>query len=120
MSRIARNSLLTLSWLVISGPIQADAQQESSTYDDIWGMAAWYQNDDNPTIQNLLFTGRFQYEYATVRDEGASHDEWNVRRMRLGVSSWLFHSLTLHVEAEFHFGPRLRNSRHDCRIAPLN
>jgi phosphate-selective porin OprO/OprP len=101
VSRIAWKSLFMVLWLVISAGDLAGARQESSTYDDIWGMATWYQNDDNPTIQNFLFTGRFQYEYATVEDEGASHDEWNVRRMRLGVVSGLLHALTLHVEAEF-------------------
>ena len=52
-------------------------------------------------IQSVLFGGRFQYEYATVNDADLRHDEWNVRRMRLGVRSELFQEFTLHAEAEF-------------------
>ena len=88
-----------LAGLVTPDPLAAQA--ESSTYDDIWRLAEWYDNDEHPVIQSVLFSGRFQYEYATVNDADLRHDEWNVRRMRLGVRSELFHQFTLHAEAEF-------------------
>ena len=77
---------------------QAIAQ---SGWDDIWRFAEWYDNAENPRVQSVRFSGRFQYEFAAVGADQASHDEWNVRRMRLGVKSEMFDELTVHVEAEF-------------------
>ena len=84
--------------LVLTAPEQATAQ---STYDDIWKFAEWYRNDESETVQSVLFSGRFQYEFAAVDADQGTHDERNVRRMRLGVRSELFHQLTVHVEAGF-------------------
>ena len=84
--------------LVLTAPEQATAQ---STYDDIWKFAEWYRNDQNETVQSVLFSGRFQYEFAAVDADQRTHDERNVRRMRLGVRSELFHQFTVHVEAGF-------------------
>ena len=82
-------------------PFGSRAAGQASTFDDIWRFAQWYSNEENRTVQSVLFTGRFQYEHARVRDDGLEHDEWNVRRMRLGFRSQLFKQLTLHTEAEF-------------------
>ena len=84
--------------LVLTAPEQATAQ---STYDDIWKFAEWYSNDENEAIQSVLFSGRFQYEFAAVDADQGTHDEWNIRRMRLGVRTEWFHQLTVHVEAGF-------------------
>ena len=81
--------------------ISAAPAQSSETYDDIWQFANWYDNDANPNIQSVQFSGRFQYEYATVDGDQGSHSEWNVRRMRLGVKTELFGQITLHFEGEF-------------------
>ena len=89
--------IVTMS-LALTGAEQAAAQ---STYDDIWKLAEWYRNDRNETVQSVLFSGRFQYEYVAVDADQATHREWNVRRMRLGVKSELFRRFTVHVEAGF-------------------
>jgi len=91
--------LLSLAVLATTGSMPAQSQE--SRYDDIWRFAQWYDNGDAPIVQTVLFSGRFQYEYASVEDGGDSHDEWNVRRMRLGVRTGLFQQLTVHLEAEF-------------------
>ena len=83
---------------MLTAPEQGTAQ---STYDDIWKFAEWYRNDQNETVQSVLFSGRLQYEFAAVDADQGTHDEWNVRRMRLGVKSELFHRFTVHVEAGF-------------------
>jgi phosphate-selective porin OprO/OprP len=85
----------------LAAPVQSPAGEQPSTYDDIWKFSQWYENEDNPVVQSLLFSGRFQHEYAAVSDDGASHSEWNVRRLRLGVKTRLFDQFTLHTEAEF-------------------
>lgn len=82
-------------------PAQAPAgEKKPSVYDKIWKFAEWYNNEENPVVQNVLFSGRFQYEYATLEAGQRSHSEWNVRRLRLGAKSKLFRSLTLHGEVE--------------------
>jgi phosphate-selective porin OprO/OprP len=71
-----------------------------STYDRIWRFAQWYQDDSNPVVQRVLFSGRYQHEFAALdADEGAL-DEWNVRRMRLGPRITLFRRVTAHAEVE--------------------
>ena len=84
--------------LVLTAPERATSQ---STYDDIWKFAEWHLNDLNETVQSVLFSGRFQYEFSAVDADQGTHEEWNVRRMRLGVRSELFRQLTVHVEADF-------------------
>ncbi|MBF8304942.1 MAG: hypothetical protein HW398_130, partial [Acidobacteria bacterium] len=82
-------------------PAQAPAgEKKPSVYDRIWKFAEWYNNEENPVVQNVLFSGRFQYEYATLEAGQLSHHEWNVRRLRLGAKSKLFRSFTLHGEVE--------------------
>ena len=75
-------------------------EKRQSVYDKIWKFAEWYNNEENPVVQNLLFSGRFQYEYATLDADQGSNSEWNVRRLRLGAKSKLFRSFTLHAEVE--------------------
>ena len=105
-SRFASAVAATLIWSSICwGQTQAPAQAPAgatvqSTYQKIWKFAEWYNNEQNPVVQNLLFTGRFQYEYAALDADEGSHDEWNVRRLRLGARSKLFRAFTLHGEVE--------------------
>lgn len=74
---------------------------QGSSYDKAWKFAEWYKNDRNPTIQSVLFIGRFQYEFADVDSDQGNNREWNVRRLRLGAKSTLFKTITVHGEAEF-------------------
>jgi phosphate-selective porin OprO and OprP len=78
----------------------AGGDQQESTYDRIWKFAEWYRNESNPTIQRILFSGRFQYEFAALEAGDSSHHEWNVRRMRLGPRVTIFRRWTLHAEIE--------------------
>jgi len=95
------NLLLALLLVGLVPPNVLSAQAQSSTYDNLWQLAEWYDNDVNPVLQRVLSSGRFQYEYATVNDTDVTHDEWNVRRMRLGWRLELLRQFTLHTEAEF-------------------
>jgi phosphate-selective porin OprO/OprP len=86
---------------MLAGLSASAAQLSSETYDDVWKFAEWYENDESGFVRSVRFSGRFQYEFAAVDADEGSHEEWNVRRMRLGVKSALFGHLTVHVEAEF-------------------
>ncbi len=84
--------------LVLTAPGETQAQ---ATYDDLWKFAEWYRNDQNETVQSVLFSGRFQYEFASVDADQGTHNQWNVRRTRLGVKMALFNRLTVHIEGGF-------------------
>ncbi len=81
-------------------PVDAPAGKPSSLYDQIWGYAMLYENQENDVIQSLAFTGRFQFDYARVDADQGNLDEWNIRRFRLGGKAEFFRQLTLHVEAD--------------------
>ena len=74
--------------------------KEPSTYDKIWKFAEWYSDESNPIVQKVLFSGRYQHEFAAIDSEAGNLDEWNVRRMRLGPRITLFRTVTLHSEVE--------------------
>jgi len=94
-----------LLWAGVSWGQAPDGEKqppkEPSDYDRIWKFAEWHKNEENPVVQNVLFSGRFQYEYGNVDADQGSHHEWNIRRLRLGAKSKLFREYTLHVEADF-------------------
>jgi phosphate-selective porin OprO and OprP len=76
------------------------AKTEPSVFDQVWSYADLYKNDDNPVLQRLQFTGRFQLDYAIVDADQGNRDEWNIRRFRLGAKAKLFRDFTVHGEAE--------------------
>jgi phosphate-selective porin OprO/OprP len=84
-------------------PAQASGgpKPEGSTYDRIWAnFTQLYKNDANPVVQQVLFSGRYQHEFAAIDADQGDLDEWNVRRMRLGPRITLFRTFTLHAEVE--------------------
>jgi phosphate-selective porin OprO and OprP len=69
-----------------------------SIYDQIWKHAELYKNPDNPVIQSIAFTGRYQLDYAIL-----DHDDFeqlNTRRWRMGPRVRFFENFTLHAEVE--------------------
>ena len=86
----------------------AAAKKEPSAYDKIWGkFTEWYADDTNPVVQRVLLSGRFHYDFATIDSDQGDHDEWNVRRLRIGPRITLFRKFTFHAELE------LDPQRHD-------
>ena len=79
---------------------QPASDKQTSIYDRIWKFAEWYKSDSNPVVQSVLFSGRFQYEFAAIDADEGDLDEWNVRRLRLGPRVVLFRRWTLHGEVE--------------------
>ena len=81
---------------------QASAGTDTrSIYDKIWQeLTTLYDNPSNPVVQRVLFTGRFQHDFAAIGADQGDHDEWNTRRFRVGPRVTLFRTFTLHVEAE--------------------
>ena len=80
---------------------QARDGVEESTYDKTWRrLTELYVDDSNPVVQKVLFSGRYQHEFAAIDAAEGDHREWNVRRMRLGSRVTLFRTFTLHGEVE--------------------
>ena len=82
-----------------------------SAYDKIWQFANWYENDSNPIVQQVLFSGRYQHEYNALGADQGNNGEWNVRRMRFGPKVTLFRNWLVHGEIEVnpqetHLSPR--------------
>ncbi len=83
-----------------AGQAASPAEREPSIYDKVWRLANWYENDDNPVVQRVQFSGRLQLDYAVADADQGSVDEFNVRRLRLGTRTALFGAFTLHGEVE--------------------
>src|SRR6187401_698441 len=79
---------------------QAPATPPPSIYDRIWRFAEWYRNVKARVVQRVQFTGRYQHDYALVDSDQGDHDEWNIRRFRLGGRVTMFRTFLLHVEVE--------------------
>jgi phosphate-selective porin OprO/OprP len=77
------------------------APDTRSIYDKIWQqLTTIYDDSSNPVVQRILFTGRFQHDFAAIGADQGDHDEWNTRRLRVGPRLTLFRTYTLHIEAE--------------------
>jgi phosphate-selective porin OprO/OprP len=84
-----------------AAPQAPAADDTRSVYDKIWQqLTTVYDDSSNPVVQRVLFTGRFQHDFAAIGADQGDHDEWNTRRLRVGPRVTLFRTLTLHVEAE--------------------
>jgi phosphate-selective porin OprO/OprP len=82
------------------GAGQSEEKKGQSTYDKIWKFTKWYENNSNPVIQRVLFSGRYQHEFAAIDADEGDLDEWNVRRMRLGPRVTFLRTFTFHGEVE--------------------
>jgi phosphate-selective porin OprO/OprP len=85
---------------VLSVSTALPQEKKPSIYDSIWKYTRWYDNEDNPVIQSLALSGRFQVDYANVDADQGNHDEWNIRRFRFGARARFFQKLTVHGEVE--------------------
>ena len=90
----------SLSRATLSAQSSAEGRKPPSVYDRIWKFANLYENDSNRVMQKVVFTGRYQHDYAALDADQGRLDEWNVRRVRLGSKWTLFRTLTLHGEVE--------------------
>jgi phosphate-selective porin OprO/OprP len=98
--RLSACLLSAIALASISAAEPGALEPAPSIYDKIWRYAEWYNDKDNPLIQSFRFTGRFQLDYALVEADQGNHDEWNIRRFRLGGDAKLFREFTLHSEVD--------------------
>jgi phosphate-selective porin OprO/OprP len=100
-TRGGREGLRLPSAAHLTSPSQAPAAQaDPSIYDRIWRFAEWYRNDKARVVQRIQFSGRYQHDFALVDSDQGDHDEWNVRRFRMGGRVTLFRTFMLHGEVD--------------------
>lgn len=74
---------------------------EESIYEKIWNLAKLYKNDNNPIIEEIDFTGRFQLDYFNVDSSRGNNDFTEIRRFRFGLDTfWLDRHLELKAELD--------------------
>jgi phosphate-selective porin OprO/OprP len=93
--------LIVLAILPSAAAAQGAEQKQPSTYDKIWGtFTNWYDNKENPVVQRILFSGRFQHDLVIVDADQGEHKESNIRRVRFGPRITLFRDYLVHAEVE--------------------
>jgi len=87
---------------------QGNDRKGPSTYDKIWArFTNWYDDKENPVVQRVLFTGRFQYDLASQEAEQGDWNESNIRRVRFGTRATMFRDFLVHTEVAVN--PQERN-----------
>jgi phosphate-selective porin OprO/OprP len=72
---------------------------DGSVFDRVWQHAEIHQDPGNAVLQSLVFTGRYQLDYAVI-DRG-DYTRFNTRRWRMGGKADLFRQFAVHAEMEF-------------------
>ncbi|MEO7133136.1 MAG: hypothetical protein ABI024_02850, partial [Vicinamibacterales bacterium] len=105
MKRLVVAAILALASLPAAASAQSAAQKpaekQPSSYDKIWGkFTNWYDDKENPVVQRVVFTGRFQHDFAIVESDQGDHRESNIRRVRFGPRITMFRDFLVHTEVE--------------------
>lgn len=67
---------------------------------DLFDLATFYSNKENPVIQKFAMTGRLQADAAFFYGEGNEFEELTWRRFRNGFKATVFNDFTVHAEAD--------------------
>ena len=80
----------------------AHAQTGTEKFDELWSRARLYSGGSDAAVQSIVFTGRFQYDYAYVDSGSEEYSDSDTRRWRMGFKVSFAHDLVFHAEAEYH------------------
>lgn len=84
-------------------PDTAPVEQESSlesTLEKIWNLPMLYNNPDNPVLQKLAITGRYQGQYYWLDSDKGDADDWENRRWWIGADMTIFKKLRIKGDIE--------------------
>ncbi len=112
MKRLVVAAALALASLPSAAVAQSGdpkpAPTPPSAYDRLWAkFTNWYDDKENPVVQRVVFTGRFQHDLAIVNADQGDHRESNIRRLRFGPRITMFRHYLVHAEIEVN--PQERN-----------
>lgn len=77
---------------------KSENEESKTLAERLENLGRLYKNDDNPFIQEWWFLGRYHGQYYSADEDGASQDDWENRRFRIGSQARLFEKLTLHAQ----------------------
>jgi phosphate-selective porin OprO/OprP len=93
--------LIALALLPSLAQAQTAEKKEPSTYDKVWAkFTNWYDDKENPVVQRVVFSGRFQHDLAMVEADQGDWRESNIRRVRFGPRITMFRDYLVHAEVE--------------------
>lgn len=72
--------------------------KDQSVYQRIWESSHLYENDTNQVIQVLSLIGRYHGQYYSVNADQGSANDWENRRLFIGMEAVLFHDFTVHLQ----------------------
>jgi len=72
--------------------------REKGLYERIWEATRIYENEDNRVIQAFSIIGRYHGQYWSVKADQGHADDWENRRMFVGVEARLFHDVTAQAQ----------------------
>ena len=72
--------------------------REKGLYERIWEATRIYENEDNKVIQAFSIIGRYHGQYWSVKADQGQADDWENRRMFIGVEARLFHVVTAQAQ----------------------
>jgi len=68
--------------------------------DRIWGLATFYENQDNTIVQKFAFVGRVDVDLPLFDGNRGDCDDPQLRRLRFGLKASVFSDFTLHSEVD--------------------
>jgi phosphate-selective porin OprO/OprP len=111
VTRLAAWLAFVAGVLAVAAPASAQSsapREQPSIYDRVWAdFTQIYRNDQNPYVEQVLFTGRFQHDFSTTSSDQGDHNESNIRRVRLGPRVTFLKKFLFHAEVEVN--PQERN-----------
>jgi phosphate-selective porin OprO/OprP len=98
------NPVTVTSWVLLASLLAGPAQGQTSTekFDELWSHMRLHSGDSDAAVQSIVFTGRFQYDYAYVDSGDEDYSDTDTRRWRMGFKFSFKHDLVFHAEAEYH------------------
>lgn len=99
-----KNPVAAALWLSSMAFVAVTAHAQTSTekYDELWSKVRLHSGGSDAAVQSVVFTGRFQYDYAYVDSGAEEFSDSDTRRWRMGFKVSFRHDLVFHSEAEFH------------------
>lgn len=72
--------------------------EDKGLYDRIWDKFRFYENEENPFIQEVSLIGRYQGQYWAVDANQGRADDWENRRMYLGLEALFLHQVRVQAQ----------------------
>jgi hypothetical protein len=84
---------------VAGTPTAAPAEAPPDALDRLWALRKFYDNEANPSVQEVSFSAFYAGQYYGVRGNGGDNDDgWDHRRLRWGLRAKVLQNFYLRAE----------------------